>query len=61
VLLLRQVKLASRSIAIDIETEEVTGWSRIRTLEFVVERLFEGIKCRSAVTSDELIDAKPGE
>jgi len=60
VLLLRQVKLASRSI-VDIEAEEVTGWSRIRTLEFVVERLFEGIKCRSAVTSDELIDAKPGE
>ncbi len=48
------VKLASRSVTID-GTKGVTSWSRVRTLEFVVECQFEGIKCRSAVTSDELI------
>lgn len=52
--LLRQVK-RSRSLAIDIETEEVTGCSRgsrVRALKFAIECLLER---RAAVASNELI------
>ncbi len=49
--LLRQVK-RSRSLAIDTETEEVTGWSRVRALKFAIECLLER---RAAVASNELI------
>lgn len=37
----------SRSLAIDIETEEVTGWSGVRTLKFAIECLLERIKSTS--------------
>jgi hypothetical protein len=55
VVFLRDVELPCRSVSVDVETEEITGRSRVRAFELCIELALEFVQSGAVVAGDELV------
>jgi hypothetical protein len=55
VVLLRDVEFPCSTVPVDVETQKISGWSRVRAFELGIELAFEVVKCGPIVASDELV------
>jgi hypothetical protein len=53
--LLRDVEFPCSTVPVDVETQKISGWSRVRAFELGIELAFEVVKCGPIVASDELV------